>query len=325
MSLSLSVAIDRYDRHFPFFDGTVAVPKDLNLKILQVGQTVTLRDGEFRHERMIRDGEFDVCEFSLSSYLMARDRGLPLIAVPVFPRRLFSAGLFYVRENSGIRTPRDLIGRRVGLNSFQTTLSVLARGDLKEEYGVPWEDIVWCVVNAEKLPFDVKKGVVIESLGHGADLGEAMAKGDIDAFVHPHPPASVINGRVPARRLFPNVQQEEFRYFHRNGYFPIMHVIVLRASLVDEHPEVPRLVMDLFDQAKRISHRYYDDPNWSHLAWGRKYYEEERSLVEGDIWPSGIRANSKNLQCFIDYMFDQNLISRRLTLDELFAPSILAT
>lgn len=325
MPLSLSVAIDRYDRHFPFFDGTVVAPKNVDLKILQVGQTVALRNGEFRHERMIRDGEFDVCEFSLSSYLMARDRGLPLIAVPVFPRRLFSAGLFYVREDAGIKTPRDLIGRRVGLNSFQTTLSVLARGDLKTEYGVPWEDIVWCVVNAEKLPFDVKKGVVIENLGHGTDLGEAMAKGEIDAFVHPHPPASVINGRVPARRLFPNAQQEELQYFRKNGYFPIMHVIVLRGSLVDENPEVPRLVMDLFDQAKRISGRYYDDPNWSRMAWGRKYYEEERSLVEGDIWPSGIRANSQNLQCFVDYMFDQNLIARRLTIEQLFAPSTLAT
>ena len=139
MSLELSIALDRYDRHFPFFDATVTPPQGVTLRALQVGQTVPLRDGEFRHERMLGDQEFDVCEFSLSSYLMAKDRALPLTAVPVFPRRLFSSGLFYVLDDSDIREPQDLVGRRVGLNSFQTTLSVLARGDLKREYGVPWE------------------------------------------------------------------------------------------------------------------------------------------------------------------------------------------
>lgn len=78
--------------------------------MFQVGQTVVLRDGEFRHERMLDEREFDVCEFSLSSYLMAKDRGLEITAVPVFPRRLFSPGLFYVRPDAGIDTPRDLIG-----------------------------------------------------------------------------------------------------------------------------------------------------------------------------------------------------------------------
>ncbi|HWQ38742.1 MAG TPA: hypothetical protein VNM24_09075, partial [Burkholderiales bacterium] len=88
--MTLTIALERYDRHFPFFDGTVAPPANVELNVLQVGQSVTLRDGTDRHGRMLR-GEFDLCEFSMSSYLMAKERGLPLTAVPAFPRRLFSA------------------------------------------------------------------------------------------------------------------------------------------------------------------------------------------------------------------------------------------
>lgn len=323
--VQLSIALDRYDRHFPFFDQTVIPPNDIDLNIYQVGQTVVLRDGEFRHERMLDHREFDVCEFSLSSYLMAKDRGLDITAVPVFPRRLFSPGLFYVRDDAGINAPRDLVGRRVGVNSFQTTLSVLARGDLKSVYGVPWEEITWCVVNAEKVAFEAKTSVVIENLGTGADLGHAMADGRIDAFIHPHPPASVTGGQMRVRRLFADAHGEELRYYRKSGYFPIMHVMAMQSSLVDARPDMPLTVMDLFQQAKRISRSYFDDPNWSQLAWGRKYFEDEEQLLAADVWPMGLRENEKNLRDFIDYMLDQGLISRQLTMDELFAASTLGT
>jgi 4,5-dihydroxyphthalate decarboxylase len=319
MSLILSLAIDRYDRHFPFFDGTVKPPPGIELKVLQVGQTVVLRDGEFRHERMIHDQEFDVCEFSLSSYLMARDRGLDITAVPVFPRRLFSAGLFYVRADSAIHSPADLVGRRIGVNSFQTTLSVLARGDLKAEYGVPWEEITWCIGNAEKVAFEIKPGVKLVNLGAGADLGRALADGTIDAFIHPHPPHSIRDGTVRVRGLFANACEEERRYKQRNGYFPIMHVIALRRSLVASHPEIPSIVMDLFAQAKAIGESYYDDPNWSLMVGCHRAFEKDRAHFGADPWPSGLRANAPNLERFIDYMLDQRLLSRRLALTDLFA------
>ena len=105
----ISVALDRYDRHMPFFDGTVALPAGLKeLNVLQVGQHGALRDGSYRHERMLRDGEFDAAETSLASYIVARSRGLPFTAIPVFPRRLFSQGQIFVHVRSGIEKPADL-------------------------------------------------------------------------------------------------------------------------------------------------------------------------------------------------------------------------
>src|SRR5687768_18166397 len=128
--LKLTLALSHYDRHIPFFDGS-AQAEGVNLVALEVGQSEPLKHGRDRHERMLQHGEFDICELSLSSYLIAKSRGMPFIAIPVFPRRLFSLSQMWVSAHAAIHSPQDLIGKKVGLSTFQTTLSVLAKGDLQ--------------------------------------------------------------------------------------------------------------------------------------------------------------------------------------------------
>jgi hypothetical protein len=74
----ITLALSVYDRHIPFFDGTVAL-EDAELQVLAVGEANSLRDGSKRHQRMLIDREFDACEVSLSSYIMpeAKDCLLP--------------------------------------------------------------------------------------------------------------------------------------------------------------------------------------------------------------------------------------------------------
>lgn len=319
--LTLTIALERYDRHMPFFDGTVKPPEGVTLKCLQVGQSDHLRDGTGRHERMIHNKEFDVAEFSMSTYLMAKNRGVPMTAVPVFPRRLFSASQMFVHPDSNLWEPKDLVGKKVALSSFQTTLSLLAKGDLKFEYGVPWEKIEWLVTTGEKVKFQAKPGVKITPLA-AVDLGELLESREIDAFFLPHPPHSVMSGKRKARRLFKDTRAEELRYFRKTGYFPIMHVLAIRQDLADREPWLPKALMEMYAQAKTISASYYEDPNWSRLAWGRHYFEGERALL-GDPWPIGFKANRKNIERFIQYSHDQGLISEIYPPERLFAESTL--
>jgi 4,5-dihydroxyphthalate decarboxylase len=134
--LRLTLALEHYDRHLPLLEGSV-VAEGIDLQVVHV----TVEEG--RHERMLNHREWDACELSLGSYIMAKTRGAPLTAIPVFPRRLYSQPQMYVNTAAGITEPRDLIGKRVGLRSFQTTLSVLAKGDLQHEYGVPLDQVIW--------------------------------------------------------------------------------------------------------------------------------------------------------------------------------------
>src|SRR5262245_28039728 len=115
--LKLTMALSHYDRHIPFFDGSVQI-EGVDLQPLDVGQSSPLKHGQDRHERMLQKGEFDICELSLSSYLIAKSRGMPFTAIPVFPRRLFSLSQMWVSVDAKISSPRDLIGKRVGLSTF---------------------------------------------------------------------------------------------------------------------------------------------------------------------------------------------------------------
>jgi len=324
--LKLTIALDRYDRHFPFFDRTVKSPVGIELEVLQVGQSATLRDGKERHERMLHQLEFDICEFSMSTYLMARSRGMPITAIPVFPRRLFSQSQMWVHPESGLWHPQDLPGKKVALSSFQTTLSLLAKGDLKFHYGVPWESIHWVLTTQEKVGFTPKPGVRLDFIGKEHDLGKLLEQGEIDAFFLPHPPASVMDGSNAARRLFADCKSEEQAYYASHGDFPIMHVVAIRQALLEDNPWIARAVMEMFSQAAEISKAYYKDPNWSRLAWGRHYYETERAGFDGnDPWQNGFRRNRANLERFIKYSHDQGLIESPINPESLFFADTLDT
>jgi len=315
--MKLSIALDRYDRHYPFFDGTVTPPDGVELDIYQVGQSQDWRDGDDRHERMLHKKEFDVAEFSMSSFLMAKGRGLPIVGIPVFPRRLFSQSQMWVHPDSDLWEPNQLPGKKIALSSFQTTLSLLAKGDLKFHYGVNWEDIHWLLTTAEKVKFEPKPGVKIDFLGDRENLGNLLEAGEIDGFFLPHPPKSVTTGKTRARRLFRDPQAEEEAYYKKYGDFPIMHVMTVQEDLLAKEPWIARAVLDMCNQAWEISDSYYEDPNWSRLAWGRHAYEEQWARLPGNPWRNGFKENRDNIERFIKYSHDQGLI------DEPFAPETL--
>jgi len=318
MGPKLSFAISHYDRYVPFLDGTVTLP-GFDLEVLQVGQSVDGRYGKNRHSRMLNGHEFDVAEVSLSSYLMARARKLPFTAIPVFPRRLFSQSQIWINSAGRVQEPKDLIGKRVGLSTFQTTLSLLAKGDLQAEYGVPWREIEWVTNRAETVNFNPGEGVRIVPVPEDKNLGSMLLAGEIDAIFRPHPPDQYLSGERRIRRLFADPKAEEIRYFKKNGFYPIMHITVFRDEVLERHPELPGLMMDACANADQICLQYYDDPNWSRLAWGRHFLEEERELLGENLWPIGIEENRACLERFIGYSHDQGLIDARISVESLFA------
>lgn len=320
-NLSLSIALEHYSRHVPFMQGEVK-PEGIDLRVLIVGQEDR---GGRRHERMLHHQEFDVCELSLGSYVMAKARGAPLTAIPVFPRRLFSQSQMYVNTNAGIEGPKDLTGKRVGLRSFQTTLSVLAKGDLGFEYDVPLDAVTWVTTAGEPVAFDPPPGVTIERLDPSVKLGDALVSGELSAYLSPRPPQPYLDGHPSVGRLFSDPREEEIAYFHRNGFYPIMHVVAMREDVHEADPWAARHLYEAFADAKREWSTYLDDPNWSVLAWGRHWLEEERRLLGSDPWTMGVAANRANLERFVEYERIQGLIPDTLAIEDLFTQTVLDT
>lgn len=319
----LSIALASFDRHIPFFMGWVPQAKTFRLKALDVGINPPGRDGGDRHGRMLRDREFDIAEVSLSSYLMAREKGAPFTAVPVFPRRLFSQNHIFVHVDSGIEKPSDLAGKRVAIRAFQVTLSVLAKGDLASEYGVPWRSIHWVVQEAEQVAWH-GDGVSIETMPEGVKGADLLRQGLVDAYIDPRPPASILAGSS-VRPLFADRKAESAAYFARRSAFPIMHLLAIRQETAEAFPELPAYLVSAWEDAKTKTRRFYEDPAYSLMPFGRAAFEEALQHFGPDPWPSGLAANADNLRWFQDYMIDQTLLLRALPNDFLFHSSVLNT
>ena len=327
----VTIALEMYERHVPIFTGQVKAPAGIDLVPLEIGETQERRHGHDRHHRMLRDLEFDVCEMSLGSYVLglSRDPDFPMVGVPVFPRRYFSMSRVLVNADAGIETPADLAGRNVGLNAFQVTLSVLAKGDLEADYGVPWQAIRWHCMRPEQLPMEFPDDVFVRRIADGANIGDMLVAGEIDALISPQPPAPVVRAIVAAgdrvRRLFADPEAEDERYFRKYGYFPVMHLLVIRRELAGKLPALAPALLDVWEQSKRIAYGYYEDPAYPMLAWGANAFQRQRERLGADIWPSGVAANRASLQRFLDYCDSQGLMERKLTVEDLFDPSVRAT
>jgi 4,5-dihydroxyphthalate decarboxylase len=150
-----------------------------------------------------------------------------------------------------------------------------------------------------------------------------LDKGEIDALMMPHPPKEALRSGGNIRRLFVEPKLEEARYFRKNGFYPIMHVVAFKDDVLAEYPELAKSVMIAFDRAKEACTEYYDDPNWSRFIWGRHLFEEEREIFGEDPWPNGVRRNRTNLERFMGYSLDQRLLDKKLAVEELFAASTL--
>jgi 4,5-dihydroxyphthalate decarboxylase len=325
--MELTIALNRYDRHVPIFDGSVASPKEIALRPMAVGESHELQHGGSRHARMLKHQEFDFAEVSLSSWIAAvsQNPDLPLVGIPTFPRRFFSVGQIYVGAQSTAEKPSDLLGKKVGLHSFQTTLSVLAKGDFKYEYGVDWKDIHWICLRPEIIDIDVGPDVKIEWLPPGKDIGEMLMAGEIDALMSPEPRKSMMARPGGYRRLFRDSVAEELRYFRKYGFFPVMHIIAAKRDLIDRRPELALDILDMFEEAKRIAYEYYDDSDYSLIVWSRNHYESQRATLGMDPWVNGFRENRRNLALFLEYAHDQRLTRDLMQPEALFHASTLDT
>jgi 4,5-dihydroxyphthalate decarboxylase len=310
-SRSLSLALDMSDRTVALHLGLSQLPSDVRLE--HVPQAT-----DHRHERMLESLEWDICEFSLATYIAARHGGWPVRAVAIFPRRLFAISLLFVHRDAGITRPKHLIGRRVGIRSFHTTLCVWGLGDLASVYGVPLADVVWVTERSDPLPVRRPQDWRVEQIEHGDSLDAAFERGDLDAILVPRVPAAVRDGHaVP---LFKHTGEAMQHYFHVTNAFPIMHTIVVRDDVLERHPELPTELCAAFEDAKRMGYSFYGDPNWCLLAEANEVLQSERAWLGDDPYRYGLEPNLSTVNRLIEYERMLGLIRGELAMESLFVP-----
>jgi 4,5-dihydroxyphthalate decarboxylase len=323
-NLRLSIACSNYDRTRALFDGRVSVEGvDLTCLDLPIEEIFF---------RMLRHHEFDVSEMSLSSYVLSLFSLNPrLIAIPVFPSRFFRHSCIFIHRDSGIREPKDLIGKRIGVPEYQMTAGVWIRGTLSDHHGVPVSSVTYLrggeeePGRPEKIALSLPPQIRLETVVPTKTLAAMLASGEIDALYTARTPSTFRNGSDKVRRLFENYPLVEQEYYSRTKIFPIMHVIAIRRDVYEKSPWVAQSLYKAFAKAQKIAYAelYETGALLTMLPWLTSHVERTRALMGEDFWPYGLERNAHTLETFLRYSFEQGLAKRELKPAELFAPQSL--
>ena len=321
--LKLSIATTDYD-HFRDFRLGAVKAEGIDHNWLDLGH----------HEcfaRFTANREFDVSELSFAKFSAQISRaGTDIVGLPVICSRLFRFSSFYVNTKSKITSVQDLKGKTIGSPEWAHSAAVYMRGWMHNEMGVPLTDVHWYQAGAnapgreEKVELTLPKRV---TLTHVADksLSDMLAAQEIDCAIIARPPTCFLEGPPDVVRLFPDHVEMEEAYYARTKVWPIMHIIAVKKSIIDEHPWAARNLYNAFLESKRRSVERILDPAVSRypVPWLASYARRMRDAFDGDLFPYGIEENRSTWEQMLLYTFQQGIAHRLMTPEEIFPTGIM--
>jgi 4,5-dihydroxyphthalate decarboxylase len=264
-------------------------------------------------KKMVPVSELDLVEMVMTHYLMARDHGKPFIGIPVFPVRQFHHSAITYNVNAGVKEPKDLEGKRVGVRTYGFSRSFWLRGVLSGDYGVDINKITWVVNEAEALPeYQLPPNVEVTS----NDLTKMLQDGEIAAGI-----GVGAGGSADIKPLIDKAADEEAAWFKRTGVYPLSHVLVIRKELVDQDGELPTDLFNAFKEAKQRLMAQIE--SGAELEGGDRATSSIRSVVGADPLPYGVEANLPTLQMAVDQAQAQGFTTKHFSIEELFDPSTM--
>jgi len=320
--LPVTLACGPYDRTEALRTGLIQ-PEGIDLTFVAIQSPPEL------FARMLTTEAFDVSEMSMAHALIHRGKGdFPFVALPVFPSRMFRHGYIFVNTRAGIRGPKDLEGRRIGVPEYSQTAAVWIRGLLQHEYGVDLGTLTWISggVNAPGRPDTLVNwpdGLTITKINDRA-LNDLLVEGEIDALIGARRPAALGNDARVAR-LFPDYRSLERAYYRKTKIFPIMHTVVVREAFYREHRWIAESLYKAFTAAKAwcLEQMRFSSSLRYTLPWLHAELEEMSEVFGSDPWPYGLEANRHVLGTLVGYLVEQRLLAREIPLEDLFVPLTL--
>jgi 4,5-dihydroxyphthalate decarboxylase len=263
--------------------------------------------------RMVRGLEFDISELAMTTYLCARAHGKPFTAIPVFPMRAFHHGAIVYNTNTGVRTPKDLEGKSVGVNrGYTVTTGLWVRGILQHEYGVDLSKVTW-VLSGDEHVAEYRPPSNVVSIAPGRTLQELLAAGEIAAAI------GIAVDSPDVKPLIPHAPEAGFEALRRRGLYPINHTVVVRNDRLDANPDLARDLFDVFAEAKRIYLRHLSEGQADAVSATDQVYLQVMEMT-GDPFPYGIEANRPTLEAIVQYSVEQGILSRSVAIEDLFPP-----
>ena len=332
--LKLSFAVEQSERTQPLIDGTI-LPEGIEL-VPVVGDPSEI------FWRQLKFNEFDISALSFSSYMIAKSQGSELIAVPVFPARRFMHTQLFVNTESGVKEPKDLIGKKIGVGEYQQTAWLWTRWVLEHDFGVSQYKVHWYMERTEELShggatgFQPPKGISFQRIPPEKSLASMLLAHELDAApVHRalQKGTNIIDRSTHNRAtggdwskikpLFPDIFTEGARFVKEHGYVPASHTYVLRGDVHEKYPWAAFSIFKAFVEAKELARQTLAESIPSGLFFGSQFLAKSREIVGNDPFVYGVDGNRNMIEAMIDASYEQGLTARKMTIPELFAASTL--
>jgi 4,5-dihydroxyphthalate decarboxylase len=289
-------------------DGSVR-PRNFEFDFVEVP---VLIDG-FR--RMVRGLEFDVAELALSTYLCAREHGKRFTALPIFLVRAFHHGAILVNTKAGIKTPKDLEGRKVGVNrGYTVTTGLWARGVLQSQYGVDLKKITW-VLSGDEHVAEYRPPSNVVPIEPGKNMADMLVAGELAAAI------GVEVDHPDVKPLIPDAAEAGFEALRSRGHYPANHLIVVRDEVLEAHPGLAGDVFEAFAESKRQYVAKLKAGQVENPTAVDKMHQRVMEITGADPLPYGIEPNRQMLEEWVSHCLSQGIITRPVAVDELFAPA----
>ena len=286
-------------------DGTVK-PKTAELEFIEVDPLIDA----FR--RMVRGLEFDVCEMALTTYITAREHGKRMTGLPIFLMRAFHHGAVHVNTQAGIGTPKDLEGKRVGVNrGYTVTTGLWARSVLAHQYGVDLSKITW-VLSGDEHVAEFRPPSNVVPMEKGRKMADLLASGELVAAI------GVESDHPDVKPLIANPKEAAYQALRDSGHYPINHLMVVKDEVLEAHPELGPDLFEAFARSKRL---YVERLRAGAIEKPTAVDETHRRVMEitgRDPLPYGIEPNRGALEEAIASAHEQKIITKRVTVEDLF-------
>ncbi len=305
--LRLTIAIFKHGQWDALRDGEVS-PDGIVLQHVEVGSP---------YRPMVRELAFDVAEIALTTYVCAKSFDIPITAIPIFSNRDVTMTPVVYNTRSGIKQPKDLEGKRVGIRSYTVTNNTQCRGLLSYGYGVDTSKVRW-VVSDDAHVAEYRDPENVERAPDGQRLEDMLAAGDIDAGVQLR---AEVGGDL--QYLINEEQGDEIglRFFRETGVYPIGHVMTITDAVLEQHPWVGRSLFEAFVESKD---RYLEGlDKRADVSRRDTQAIRNREIVGGDPFPMGLALNRKSMEGMLDMYVEQQIIPASMTVDSLFAADFL--
>lgn len=267
--------------------------------------------------RMVRGLEYDVCEMALTTYACARAHGVRFTALPIFLVRAFHHGAIVVNTDAGIKHPKDLEGRKVGVNrGWTVTTGLWARSILQHQYGVDLTKITW-VLSGDEHVAEYRPPAYVQPIAPGRKMADLVVTGELSGAI------GVEIDAPNVKPLIPLAAQAGLEALRTRGHYPINHLVVVKDEVLKAHPEVAPALFEAFAESKR---RYVEKLKAGGIEKPTAVDETHRRVMEttgADPLPYGVAPNRRMLEEALASATEQGILARTPSIEELFPENTL--